>query len=201
MILKDLDSLLALIFNSSTKIVLALKPSSPTYSASLALIVDLTNYTSGITQCIRLLNPNLHGATLIKEVNFHVKAILEALRAVLQTFLNLATRGPSTASSGAAGEEYLFRTGALHDLITQARGPNGIPKDNLSAIRRGWNQDRGALEDSLREVSEMVEKAEKSPEAEADHAENDDYDGWDELGLGDTPTKMDKDELARTKNV
>ncbi|OJA19054.1 hypothetical protein AZE42_06307 [Rhizopogon vesiculosus] len=197
-ILKDLDSLLALTFNSGTKLALALKPASPTYSASLPVILDLTKHTSGIVHCIHLLNAELHGATLIKEVKFHAKTIVEALRAVVQTFLNLAARGPSTASSGSAREEYLVRTGALHDLITQARGPNGIPKDNLSAICRGWKHDRGALEDSLREVSEMIEGAEKSHEG--NHTEDDDDNGWDELGLGDT-AKMDKDELARTKNV
>ncbi|KAG2037258.1 hypothetical protein BDR03DRAFT_957813 [Suillus americanus] len=121
-------------------------------------------------------------------------AIFEALRAVVQTFLNLAARGPSIARNGSAGEEYLVRTGTLHDLITQARGPNGIPKDNISAIRRRWKQDRAALEDSLREVSEMIDGAEGSESDDVD-------DGWDELGLGDTGVKMDKDELARAKNV
>lgn len=198
-ILKDLDSLLSLIYNSSTKLALALKPSSPTYSASLPVIVDLTKYTTGIAHCIHLLNPNSHGATLIKEVQHEMTAILEALRAVVQTFLNLAARGPSIARSGSAGEEYLVRTGALHDVITQARGPNGIPKDNISAIRRRWKQDRGALEDSLREVSEMIDGAEGS-EGD-DIGGNNVDDGWDELGLGDTGVKMDRDELARAKNV
>ncbi|KAG1891006.1 hypothetical protein F4604DRAFT_1703824 [Suillus subluteus] len=192
-IVKDLDSLISLIYNTSTKLALVLKPSSPTYSASLPVIVDLTKYTSGIAHCIHLLNPDLHGATLIKELQHEVTAIFEALRAVVQTFLNLAARGPSIARNDSA-EEYLVRTGTLHDLITQARGPNGIPKDNISAIRRRWKQDRAALEDSLREVSEMIDGAEGS--------ENDDVDdGWDELGLGDTGAKMDGDELARAKNV
>lgn len=198
-ILKDLDSLLSLIYNSSTKLALALKPSSPTYSASLPVIVDLTKYTSGIAHCIHLLNPESHGATLIKEVHHEMIAILEALRAVVQTFLNLAARGPSIARSGSAGEEYLVRTGALHDLITHARGQNGIPKDNISAIRRRWKQDRGALEDSLREVSEMIDGAEGSEGDDVDGNNVDD--GWDELGLGDTGAKMDRDELARAKNV
>jgi hypothetical protein len=36
----------------------------------------------------------------------------------------------------------------------------------------------------------------------AEGSESDDVDdGWDELGLGDTGAKMDKDELARAKNV
>ncbi|KIK47042.1 hypothetical protein CY34DRAFT_799738 [Suillus luteus UH-Slu-Lm8-n1] len=198
-ILKDLDSLLSLIYNSSTKLALALKPSSPTYSASLPVIVDLTKYTAGIAHCIHLLNPDSHGATLIKEVQHEMTAILEALRAVVQTFLSLAARGPSIARSGSAGEEYLVRTGALHDVITQARGPNGIPKDNISAIRRIWKQDRGALEDSLREVSEMIDEAEGSEGDDVDGNNVDD--GWDELGLGDTGAKMDRDELARAKNV
>ncbi|KAG2157101.1 hypothetical protein DEU56DRAFT_4495 [Suillus clintonianus] len=198
-ILKDLDSLLSLIYNSSTKLALALKPSSPTYSASLPVIVDLTKYTSGIAHCIHILNPELHGTTLIKEVQHEVTVILEALRAIVQTFLNLAARGPSIARSGSAGEEYLVRTGTLHDLITQARGPNGIPKDNISAICRRWKQDRGALEDGLREVSEMIDGAEGNESDDVD--DDDDDDGWGELGLADSGAKMDKDELARAKNV
>ncbi|KAG0707756.1 hypothetical protein DFH29DRAFT_823028 [Suillus ampliporus] len=195
-ILKDIDSFLSLIYHSSTKLALVLKPSSPTYSASLPVIVDLTKYTSGLAHCIRLLNPDLHGGTLTKVVQLDAIVMLEALRAVVQTFLNLAARGPSIARSGSSGEEYLVRTGALHDLITQARGPNGIPKDNISAIHRKWAQDRGALEDGLREVSEMIEGVDGS-ESDGD----DDDDGWNELGLGDTGAKMDQDELARAKNV
>jgi hypothetical protein len=50
-------------------------------------------------------------------------------------------------------------------------------------------------------VSEMVEAAEKSHEDDhTEHDDDDDDDGWDELGLGGT-AKMDKDELARAKNV
>lgn len=201
-ILKDLDSLLSLIYNSSTKLALVLKPSSPTYSASLPVIADLTKYTSGIAHCVHLVNPNLHGATLIKELQYELRAIFEALRAVVQTFLSLAARGPSIARNGSAGEEYLVRTGTLHDLITRARGPDGIPQDNISAIRRRWKQDRVALEDSLREVSEMIDRAEGSEsDGIDDDDDDDDDDGWDELGLGDTGAKMDKDELARAKNV
>ncbi|KAG2063817.1 hypothetical protein BDR04DRAFT_1185984 [Suillus decipiens] len=200
-ILKDLDSLLSLIYNSSTKLALVLKPSSPTYSASLPVIADLAKYTSGIAHCVHLVNPNLHGVTLIKELQYELRAIFEALRAVMQTFLNLAARGPSIARNGSAGEEYLVRIGTLHDLITQARGLDGIPQDNISAIRRRWKQDRVALEDSLREVSEMIDRAEGSEGDGVDDDDDDDDDGWDELGLDDTEAKMDKDELARAKNV
>ncbi|KIJ69400.1 hypothetical protein HYDPIDRAFT_172811 [Hydnomerulius pinastri MD-312] len=193
-ILKDLDSLLALIYNLTTKLALALKPSSPTYSASLPLLQDLAKHTSGVAHCTGLLAENIHGATIVKDVTNRAKEIIEALRALVQTFLNHTARGPQTASSGASGEEYLVRTGTLHELITKARGPAGISKDNQSAVHQYWKADKESLEDNLHEVDRMIQEAEGVDEG-------DDFDdGWDEIGLGDSG-KMNKDELARAKNV
>jgi len=197
-ILKDLDSLLALIYNLATKLSLALKPSSPTYSASFPLLQDLAKHTSGVVHCTGLLQEDLHGATLIKNVTNRVKEIIEALRALIQTFLNHAARGPQIADSRASGEEYLVRTGTLHDLITNAKGPSsGIPKDNQSAVYQLWKSDKESLEDNFQEVDRMIKEAERE-DGDGDVGNLDD--GWDELGIDDS-AKMDKDELARAKNV
>ncbi|KAF8844967.1 hypothetical protein BDN67DRAFT_942534 [Paxillus ammoniavirescens] len=198
-ILKDLDSLLALIYNLATKLSLALKPSSPTYSASFPLLQDLAKHTSGVVHCMGLLQEDLHGATLIKNVTSRVKEIIEALRALIQTFLNHAARGPQIADSRASGEEYLVRTGTLHDLITNAKGPSsGIPKDNQTAVCQLWKSDKESLEDNFQEVDRMIKEAERG-DGDGDMGDNLD-DGWDELGIDDS-AKMDKDELARAKNV
>lgn len=197
-ICKDLHSLLSLIYNLSTKLSLALNPSSPTYSASLPLLQDLAKHASGVVYCVSLLNEVQYGATFIKDTTNLVKGILESLRDLVQTFIDLAARDlPST--SGTTGEEYLARTAALHDLITTAQGPNGIPNDNRSAVRQHWSVDKATLEDGLAEVSRMIEEAERD---DANHpAEEDDFDdGWDELGLG-TNTSLSKDELSRAKSV
>ncbi|KAF9227929.1 hypothetical protein BS17DRAFT_774506 [Gyrodon lividus] len=197
-ILKDLDALLALIYNLTTKLSLALKPSSPTYSASLPLLQDLAKHISGAVHCTSLLQENLHGATLIRNVSNHVKEIIEAFRALIQTFLNHAARGPQIADSGVSGEEYLVRTGTLHDLITKARRPSGIPKNNQSAVYQFWKSDKESLEDNFQEVDRIIKEAER--EGNGDDGSDNFDDGWDELGLGDSP-KMDKNELARAKNV
>ncbi|KAI6028400.1 hypothetical protein F5J12DRAFT_903374 [Pisolithus orientalis] len=180
-ICKDLHSLLSLIYNLSTKLSLALNPSSPTYSASLPLLQDLAKHASGVVYCVSLLNEVQYGATFIKDTTNLVKGILESLRDLVQTF------------------KYLARTAALHDLITTAQGPNGIPNDNRSAVRQHWSVDKATLEDGLAEVSRMIEEAERD---DANHpAEEDDFDdGWDELGLG-TNTSLSKDELSRAKSV
>ncbi|KIL00402.1 hypothetical protein PAXRUDRAFT_821686 [Paxillus rubicundulus Ve08.2h10] len=196
-ILKDLDSLLALIYNLATKLSLALKPSSPTYSASLPLLQDLAKHTSRLVHCTGLLQENLHGATLIKSVTTRVKEIIEALRALIQTFLNHAARGPQIANSRTSGDEYLVRTGTLHDLITNAKQPSsGIPKDNQSAVHQLWKSDKESLEDNFQEVDRMVKEAEREDRGIGDNLDG----GWDELGLDDS-AGMDQNELARAKNV
>lgn len=196
---KDLHSLLSLIYNLSTKLSLALSPSSPTYSASLPLLQDLAKHTSGVVYCVSLLNEVQHGATFIKDTKKIVKGILKSLRDLVQTFIELATCDlPSTSRT--AGEDYLVRTAALHDLITTAQGSNGIPKDNRSAIRQNWSVDKATLEDGLSEVTRMIEEAERD-DANRPTAEGDDFDdGWDELGFG-TNTSLDKEELARSKSI
>ncbi|KAI6039074.1 hypothetical protein EDC04DRAFT_2688949 [Pisolithus marmoratus] len=196
---KDLHSLLSLIYNLSTKLSLALSPASPTYSASLPLLQDLAKHASGVVYCVSLLNEVQHGTTFIKGTTNVVKGVLESLRDLVQTFVDLAARDlPST--SGVAGEDYLIRTAALHDLITRAQGSNGIPKDNRSAVRQHWSIDKATLEDGLSEVARMIEETERD---DVNHltAEDDDFDdGWDELGLGNNTT-LNKDELARAKSV
>ncbi|KAI6150769.1 hypothetical protein BKA82DRAFT_4119523 [Pisolithus tinctorius] len=198
-ICKDLHSLLSLIYNLSTKLSLALNPSSPTYSASLPLLQDLAKHASGVVYCVSLLNEVQYGATFIKDTTNLVKGILESLRDLVQTFIDLAARDlPSI--SGTTGEEYLVRTAALHDLVTTAQGPNGIPKDNRSAVRQHWSVDKATLEDGLAEVSRMIEEAERDDASHPAEEEEDDDDGWDELGLG-TNASLNKDELSRAKSV
>jgi hypothetical protein len=194
---KDLLSLLSLLHASTTKLSLALKPSSPSYTASLAPLKDISDHVSVLSHCINLFDPTTHGATIIREAVFLIKDVIEAIRALLQTFLNIEANG-TDVSTGQAGDEYMVRTGAVHDLIDKARVSNGLSKDNFVAARKKWTQDQCSLEDGLREVGEMVEDAESSDRD--DEEEFGDDDGWGEMGLG-PGKKMDKDELERTKKV
>lgn len=124
--------------------------------------------------------------------------MIQAIRALIHTFLALQSQPGNGA--GKAGEEYMVRTGAVHDLIDKANGTNGLSKDNLGAVRKKWRQDRGTLEDAVREVGEMVEEAEKEIGGVDGIDTEDDADGWNELGLGNGK-KMDHSELERTKQV
>ena len=94
-----------------------------------------------------------------------------------------------------AGEDYLVRTGTVHDMVEKAR--RELPADNIAAVKKRWKADRGMLEDSLEEINAMVEDA---GEGDDDVNEDDLDDEWDELGFGSTK-KMSDDELERTKKV
>ena len=191
---KDLNSLLALIYASATKCSLSLKPSQPTYPAALPPLKDLTTHTTALSLNAQLFDPDVHGATLMKEVFQIVQDVIYAIRTLIQTFLALQT---NASGSGQAGEEYLVCTGTLHHLIDTAKSAKGVSKDNHGAVRKKWMDDRGFLEDGFREVGEMIEEAEGDEEDEDEFA---DEDGWDELGLG-KGRKMEPDALERTKKV
>lgn len=143
--------------------------------------------------CAQFFNNNVHGATLTKEVTSTVQDVIEAIRTLIQTFLALQMHAGS--GTGKAGEEYVVRTGTVHDLIDKAKGAKGISKNNLGAVRKKWSEHRGTLEDAFREVGEMAEEDEDD-----DEDGEDDEDGWDGLGLG-KGRKMDQKELERTKQV
>ncbi|KZP11986.1 hypothetical protein FIBSPDRAFT_836920 [Athelia psychrophila] len=198
---KDLISLLTLVYVATTKSALTLKPSAPSYPAALVPLKDLSTNTANLSHCARLFDGNVHGCTLSKQVIATVRDIIEAVRALVQTFLVLQSHAGSRSGTGQAGEEYMVRTAGVHDLIDKAKGPNGLSRDNMGAVRKIWTQDRGALDDGFREVGEMVEDAEDEGNDEANEDEDVEMDdGWGELGLGKSE-KMTGDELERTKKV
>jgi cyclin-D1-binding protein 1 len=179
-------SQLSLIYASTTKLSLVLNPSSPTYSASLAPLKDLITHISGITHCVSLLHPDEHGSTLRKEAQGTVQDVIKSVRELMETFLR------SSVGSGKC-DEYLIRTGEIHDLIDRAR--NGMSKNNLAAVKKVWEMDMSALEDGLREIGEMIE------DVEHEEDEEDIDDGWGELGLHGSGQKMNEEEIERTKKV
>ncbi|KAI9566430.1 hypothetical protein HD554DRAFT_2025334 [Boletus coccyginus] len=174
----DIAALLQLIDLLATKLALALRPPAPSYAAAAPVLRDLAQHVSALAHCARLLHNDLHGASLTKHVTARVRDIIDALRALVQSFLD------------SPGEAYLVRTATLLDLITSARSPSGIPRDNQAAVHCAWQSDRDALEDNLQEIARMIKDAESGDTPD---------DGWDEIGFG--TTAMDKHELARAENV
>ncbi|KAJ7685160.1 hypothetical protein DFH06DRAFT_1264492 [Mycena polygramma] len=189
---KDLLSLVSLLYAATTKVSLALKPSSPTYSASLAPLKDLADHVSALFHCASLFVPDAHGATLVREVHSLVKDAIEAIRALVQTFLAIETSG-SRQSSGHAGDEYMVRTATVHNILDNARA---LSANNLLATRKRWAQDAASLDDGFQEVADMVDEEEGTDEDEDEMFD----DGWGEIGIGKSQ-KMNAEELNRTKQV
>ncbi|KAF7789515.1 hypothetical protein EIP86_000461 [Pleurotus ostreatoroseus] len=194
---KDLLSLFTLIYATTTKVSLALKPPQPAYSACLPQLQDLARKTSALTTCATLFDEAAHGATLVRLVRGAVRNVLGSVAAYAHAFSDITQKDGDNSGNGGSGEDYLVRTGAVHDAIEQAR--QEVPKNNVDAVRTLWGRDREMLEDSLNEVTEMLEEEEDEEEDEDDFGDEDE-DEWDELGLG-KKKKMTEVELDRTKSI
>jgi Grap2 and cyclin-D-interacting len=124
----------------------------------------------------------------MREVTSVAEDVIQSVRTLLLIFLESKTQDIER-------DEYLVRTGAVHDLITKARAPGGVSADNLASVRKKWKQDNEAMDDGLNEINEMIQdtRASGSDESFED-------DGWDELGFESSQT-MDQTELERAKKV
>ena len=179
---KDFLSLLSLIHASSTKVALALKPSSPQYKAALTPLKDLSNNVAALIHSIRLMRRD-QCATILKEYTSLVQNVIGAIESLAQLFLD---------STGTATEEYLVRTGTIHDLIDMARKAGGLSMTSRDAVRKRWLQNHESIVDGAEEIQQVC-----SPE----DTEGNDFidDGWGELGINFT--KLSPSELDRTEKV
>lgn len=194
MLHKDLLSLFTLIYASTTRLAISLKPSSPTWSASITPLQELARNALAVTTCACFYDEEMHGRTLKKEVTATAREIIGAVQDLVQTLSRTFL-----SSNPEDSNDYLVKTGTIHTLVDRARGPEGVPKDNLSGVRRRWAENKSVMDDAFKEVGEMIEEVESEADAEEDAEDEFLDDGWDELGLGSK--KMDKDELRRAKTV
>ncbi|KAI0682442.1 hypothetical protein BC835DRAFT_883396 [Cytidiella melzeri] len=185
---KDLLSILTLIYTLTTKVSLTLRASEAAHGASLAPLQDLIKYISSLTTCSTLFDP--HGRTLAEDVRKGAQDVLENLKVFARAFTDIVEQGE------ASREDYLVKTGAVHDAIDHFR--RNLPEDNAASVRSRWSKDREMLEDSLAEVGEMVES--DGAGDVGDDSDDEVSDEWDELGLGSVKT-MTPQELDRTKKV
>ncbi|KAK7693718.1 hypothetical protein QCA50_003290 [Cerrena zonata] len=197
---KDFLSLLTLVYNLSTKIALTLRPSEPAYTASLTPIQELTKHISSLTTCATLFDE--HGVTLAKEVRQSAQDVCEAAKALSQTFITITKNSgeSSSSSSGGNGEDYLMRTGAIHEVVEKIK--RELSEDNVAAVRKRYAMDVGLLEDTVKEVAEMIEDSEGSEDDEDDEGfEDEDFDDeLGELGLGSTK-RLSTAEVERVKKI
>lgn len=203
LLLKDYSSLLSLIYQNTTKLSIALKPSSPTYSASTTPLKELRNHVDALTSCACTVSDLEHGRAIAREIRWCVEEVVRALQPLLGVFIADAQK----PRMGLA-DSYLVKTGAVHEVIDRARD---TPRTNAEAVRRRWEDNIGGIGDCVEEVQEMVDDDEK-PRNEAeegsdddDHGFTEDDDGWGELGVelssSRMPVKATAEELARLKNV
>ncbi|TFY51389.1 hypothetical protein EVG20_g11021, partial [Dentipellis fragilis] len=175
----DLLSLLTLLYSDTNKLSIALNPASPTYSAALTPAKDIAKRVGILASNAASFDPHAHGRTLTKEVHQLVKDILSAIRELAQAHLNLTKDDAqkSKAGKGAAGEEYLVKTAAVHNLIQRAKssGADGLSESNLQAVKKVWDEHGETIDDSVFEFKDMVE--------EGGDEEEDEEDGWDEGGF------------------
>ena len=181
----DFLSLLSLIHASSTKVALALKPSSPQYKAALTPLKDLSNNVAALVHSIHLMRRD-QSATVLKEYTSLVQTVIEAVESLAQMILD-----------GSETEEYLVRTGTVHDLIDMARKPGGLSLTSRDAARKRWLQNHESIVDGAEEIQQLCKPANSE-----DLEDDDDFigDGWEELGISST-IKLSSAELDRTEKV
>ncbi|TFK29936.1 hypothetical protein FA15DRAFT_630677 [Coprinopsis marcescibilis] len=179
---RDFLSLLSLIYTSTTKIALCLKPSKPVYSASIAPLNDLTKNVGNLSQNVRLITAK-HGMTLLKEYKSVATGVIGPLAQLAKALLQNATSsGPPTSD-----ESIVRRAAEVHHAIDKGRG---LSASNHVAIRSIWKMDQASLGDAMNELNEM-----STPDP---NGYSDFDDGWDELGI--EPSKeMTLTELERLK--
>ncbi len=180
----DFLSLLAILSHNITKAALVLNPSSPSYTAAVPPLTEIAAKLISISHCVHLFTP-AHGQAFANEATSLARQIVDAVRSLAQT-LNATIERPAIA-----GNDYLVRTAAVHDLIDKARSPDGLSADNVSAVRKLWLNDQASLVDGYEELVQMIEGVPNEGE-EFD-------DGWDDLDLGTVP--LSAIEIERAKKV
>lgn len=179
---KDALSLHRLIHTSTTRLSVSLGKLPPSYALAQVPLKDLAYQVSQLTSC----TCSFPLSILRKEAVRAAEETIRALESLAQHF-EKQCRGDDTSA-----DEYLAKTGVVHDAVMRAEK---LSSDETEAIAKVWRLNGESLEDSLREVKEMME--EKDVE---NTDENESSDGWDELGE-EFGRKLNSEEMQRVKQV
>ncbi|KAI5122978.1 hypothetical protein M0805_006857 [Coniferiporia weirii] len=204
--LKDFASLLSLLYQNVTKLAIALKPSSPTYRAVITPARELTAQTDALVSCACSIDGASNGAALVREVRWAAEGVVNALGTLLGVYAADA-QAPGARLTRTAGEEYLVRTGAVHEAIDRARY---LSSSNREAVKKRWDGVIGGVDDCVKEVQEMLEEEddENGDEGEDEGEGSDPLGGDDDWGELDAApashkesVKANEEELARLKSA
>ncbi|KAF8275023.1 hypothetical protein EI94DRAFT_19499 [Lactarius quietus] len=193
----DFLSLLSLIYSNTTKLSIALNPSTQAHSAATRPLKDLIAHSSTLASNASLFLPSVHGRTLTAEVQSLAKCVLTALEDLARAHLSLIARVPTDAHATSGTEEYLSKTAIVHELIAQAKAahPQGLSRSNHLAVCKRW------LEYS-ETVSDAAAMLEGFASDDDDDKDSDFSDGWDDpeldLGSGKGDQGPEQKQLAKT---
>jgi len=178
---KDTLSIHGLIHTNSTRLSVALGKQPPSYPIALLPLKDLISHVGQLTSCTTAFPPGL----LRKEAVWAAETTTQALEVLARHFAT------NCRQDKAEDQEYLIKTGAVHDAVLKAAE---LSEGEVDAVVKRWKANAEALEDSLGEVKEMMEdKGEVGSENASD-------DGWDELGEG-FGGKLSVEEMNRVKKI
>jgi hypothetical protein len=205
----DFFSILSVIYSNTTKLSIALNPASPTYSAALTPLKDLTTYSPTLASNASSFLPNVHGRALTTEVHSTARGVFTALQELVHVHLSLLANPASKDDDAVAvsisvsrneNGTYLAKTAIVHELITRAKAekhPRGLSKTNLIAVRKRWREHSEIIADAVETL-----EAEASPSGGDDDDEEDFDDGWDDPDLGlIVPGKLSPEQVALAKTV
>ncbi|KAL5533348.1 hypothetical protein ACEPAF_5124 [Sanghuangporus sanghuang] len=200
--LTDYVSLLSLLYQNSTKLAIALKPSNLAYSAAIVVAKNLATQADALASCAWSINDVVHGRTLAREIRWTAEDVLSALTSLLEVYTSDA-HGQGSGEASEAGDPYLFRTGVVHDAIDRGRG---ISRTNREAVKKRWDGVVGGMSDCEKEAQEMVEEEERDCDNEegghANPADSYEDDEWEQFsGASRGNTRASPEELARLRIV
>lgn len=177
---KDTVSIQKLIYTNTTRLSLVLGKPPPSYKAALEPIKDLSTEVGQLVSCISLFSSGI----LRHEVFWAADGTIQALFGLAKHFLD-------KCSKDIVDEEYLARTGAVHEAVRKAEE---VSQNEFAAFVKSWKLNGEALKDSLDEVKQMLEEKNTVDD------ECDIKDDWDEV-LGGSATNLSDKELERAKKV
>ena len=178
---KDMLSLQRLIHISTTRLSVSLGKPPASYPIALGPLTDLTSHVNQLAACASA----FPSPALRKEAMWAAAETVRALGALAQHFECRCGRGETV------GDAYLTMTGAVHEAVEKAGQMSG---DETEAVVKAWKINGESLQDSSKEVREMMEDAEGGAEG------NGFGDGWDELGEG-FGGKLRPEEMERVTKV
>ncbi|KAN0137256.1 hypothetical protein V8E53_004966 [Lactarius tabidus] len=137
----DFLSILSIIYSNTTKLSIALNPSTPTYSAAIRSLKDLTAHASTLTSNAYLFLPSVHSVA---------QSVLTGLENLARAHLSLIARVPTKGDATSGTEEYISKTAVVHELVAQAKAADtqGLSRSNLVAVRKRWLEHSEAVSDA-----------------------------------------------------